>query len=80
MQKSVDCCFFPLYEVRNGITTITYNPEDKGDKIPTMEWLKTMGKTRHLVKEENADIVEEFQNEVDRRWNMLKEKHSNPHL
>ncbi len=80
MQKSVDCCFFPLYEVRNGITTITYNPEDKDDKIHTMEWLKTMGKTRHLMKEENAGIVEEFQNEVDRRWDMLKEKHNNPNL
>ncbi len=80
IQKAVDSCFYPLYEVTHGITNITYNPEDKDNKIPTIEWLKTMGKTRHLTKEENAGIVEKFQVEVDRRWNMLKEKHSNPHL
>jgi pyruvate ferredoxin oxidoreductase alpha subunit len=61
IQKAVDSCFFPLYEVNNGITNITYNPEDKDKKIPTMDWLKTMGKTRHLTKDENASIVEEFQ-------------------
>ncbi|UCF31925.1 MAG: pyruvate synthase [bacterium] len=80
IQKSVDCCFFPLYEVDKGITTITYDPEEKGKKIPTFEWLKTMGKTRHLVKEENADIVEEFQKEVDRRWLRLKAMHNDPLL
>ncbi len=80
IQKAVDTCFFPLYEVRNGITSITYNPEDKDKKIPVMDWLKTMGKTRHLTKEDNADLVEEFQNEVNRRWERLKAMHDNPLL
>jgi pyruvate ferredoxin oxidoreductase alpha subunit len=80
IQKAVDSCFFPLYEVRNGITNITYNPEEKDKKIPVLDWLKTMGKTRHLTKEENADLVEDFQNEVDRRWERLKAMHANPLL
>jgi pyruvate ferredoxin oxidoreductase alpha subunit len=80
IQKAVDTCFFPLYEVRNGITNITYNPEDKDKKIPCIDWLKTMGKTRHLIKEDNADLVEEFQNEVDRRWLRLKAMNENPLL
>ena len=80
IQKAVDCCFFPLYEVRKGITTITYNPEDKDRKVPVINWLKTMGKTRHLTKEENADLVEEFQNEVNRRWERLKAQNENPLL
>jgi pyruvate ferredoxin oxidoreductase alpha subunit len=80
IQKAVDSCFFPLYEVNNGITNLTYNPEDKDKKIPTIDWLKTMGKTRHLTKDENASIVEEFQREVDRRWNKLKAMHENPLL
>ncbi|UCG38813.1 MAG: pyruvate synthase, partial [bacterium] len=80
MQRAVDCCFFPLYEVTKGITRITYNPEEKGNKVPVIEWLKTMGKTRHLTKPENADIVEEFQREVDRRWYRLKALHDNPML
>jgi pyruvate ferredoxin oxidoreductase alpha subunit len=80
IQKAVDTCFYPLYEVYNGITTITYNPEEKDGKLPVMEWLKTMGKTRHLTKDENADIVEMFQVEVDRRWDRLKATHENPIL
>ena len=80
IQKAVDTCFFPLYEVRNGITSITYNPEDKDKKLHTIEWLKTMGKTRHLTKEANADLVEEFQKEVDRRWDRLKAMNDNPLL
>jgi pyruvate ferredoxin oxidoreductase alpha subunit len=80
MQKAVDSCFFPLYEVTNGITNITYNPEDKDNRIHTIEWLKTMGKTRHLTKDENKDLVEMFQEEVERRWEMLKAKHENPLL
>jgi pyruvate ferredoxin oxidoreductase alpha subunit len=80
IQKAVDCCFFPLYEVTHGITNITYNPEDKDNKVPVLDWLKTMGKTRHLTKEENADIVEEFQREVDRRWVRLKAMHNDPLL
>ena len=80
IQKAVDSCFFPLYEVRNGITNITYNPEEKDKKVPVLEWLKTMGKTRHLTKEDYADIVEEFQNEVNRRWERLKAMHENPLL
>ncbi len=80
IQKAVDTCFYPLYEVNNGITNITYNPEDKDNKIPAIEWLKTMGKTRHLTKPDNADIVEEFQKEIDRRWDKLKALHENPLL
>ena len=80
IQKAVDSCFFPLYEVSSGITNITYNPEEKGNKIPTLEWLKTMGKTRHLTRPENAHIVERFQVEVDRRWERLKAMHANPLL
>ena len=29
LEKAVNCCFFPLYEVEKGITNITYNPEDR---------------------------------------------------
>src|SRR5690606_4109533 len=29
VKAAVDSCFFPLYEVEKGVTTITVNPEDK---------------------------------------------------
>ncbi|MCL4558904.1 MAG: thiamine pyrophosphate-dependent enzyme [Deltaproteobacteria bacterium] len=77
---AVDSCFFPLYEVDHGKTRITYDPEAKGKKVSVMEWLKLMGKTRHLTKPENKDIVDAFQKEVDRRWLRVKAMHESPYL
>ncbi len=80
ISKAVDSCFFPLYEVDHGKTGITYDPEAKGKKVPTIEWLKLMGKTRYLAKSGNEDIVNAFQKEVDRRWIRLKAMHDSPYL
>ena len=78
--NAVDSCFFPLYEVDHGKTKITYDPEAKGKKVSVMEWLKLMGKTRHLTKPENKDVVDAFQKEVDRRWLRIKAMHESPYL
>ena len=80
IQASVDCCFFPLYEVEHGITTINYDPEEKGKKVPVTEWLKQMGKTKHMLKPDCKPELDRFQAEVDRRWVRLKELHKNPLL
>lgn len=80
VDAAVNSCFFPLYEVERGETTITYNPEDKGHRVPLTDWLKTMGKTRHLTKPENAAALAEFEQEVERRWKVLQAKHENPYL
>lgn len=77
---AVDCCFFPLYESERGITTLTYDPGEKNKKIPVLDWLSMMGRTKHLLREEYHDIVEGLQNEVDRRFLCLKEKSANPYL
>lgn len=77
---AVNSCFFPLYEVEHGRTTITYNPEEKGTRIPVSDWLKTMGKTRHLLKPENQSLLDQFAEEVDRRWRRLRAKHDHPEL
>ncbi|MGG0720388.1 thiamine pyrophosphate-dependent enzyme [Robertmurraya massiliosenegalensis] len=80
MEAAVNCNFFPLYEVEQGETTITYNPEAKKKKIALTDWLKFMGKTKHLLKEENKDILENFEQEIERRWNRLKAQNENPFL
>ncbi|AZS16022.1 thiamine pyrophosphate-dependent enzyme [Paenibacillus lutimineralis] len=80
VDAAVNSCFFPLYEVEHGQTTITYNPEEKNKRVPLTDWLKTMGKTRHLLKPENAEALTGFEQEVDRRWQILKAKHENPLL
>lgn len=77
IKAAVDCCFFPLYEVEHGITTITNMVADD-KKQPVTEWLKMMGKTKHLLK--HQDILDAFQKEVDRRWYRLKAMHESPLL
>lgn len=80
MKMAVDSCFFPLYEVEEGITTITVNPEEKNKRVPLSDWLKYLGKTKHLLKEENRALYEEFEEEVERRWQRLKARHESPYL
>ncbi|HEY8416880.1 MAG TPA: thiamine pyrophosphate-dependent enzyme [Limnochordales bacterium] len=80
VEAAVNCCFFPLYEIERGITTITYNPEERGKRIPVEEWLKLMGKSRHLLHPENKELLEEFAAEVERRWQRLKARHEHPLL
>lgn len=80
ISAAVDCCYFPLYEVERGITTLTYDPENNHKKIPVAEWLGMMGRTKHLAKAEYASIAEEIQAEVDRRFARLKAKAEHPLL
>jgi pyruvate ferredoxin oxidoreductase alpha subunit len=80
LQAAIDSCFFPLYEVEHGHTTITYDPEASDRRQPVTEWLKLMGKTRHLLNPSNGEIVTAIQKEVDRRWRRLKAMHEHPEL
>lgn len=80
VQAAVDCCFFPLYEVERGKTRLTYDPEERGKKIPVAKWLRMMGKTRHLLLPEYAETLQALQDEVDRRWRRLKAMAAHPDL
>ncbi|MBA4537368.1 pyruvate synthase [Bacillus aquiflavi] len=80
VEAAVHSNFFPLYEVEQGVTTITYDPEQKKKQVPLSEWLKYMGKTKHLLKEENKSILTEFEKEIEKRWKRLKARHENPYL
>lgn len=74
---AVDCCFFPLYEVEQGITRLSYDPERMGKKIPVTEWLSRMGRTKHLVKAEYKEVTDAMQKELDRRYMRLKARAEN---
>ena len=65
-QLAVDTCFWPLYEVENGVYKLTYKPKNKR---PISDWLEAQGRFRHMAKD--AEKVEELQQEVDRRWDLL---------
>lgn len=77
---AVDCCYFPLYEVERGITTLSYNPDSQKKRIPVTDWLGMMGRTKHLLKEEYRPIVDEIQGEVDRRFARLCARAEHPLL
>ena len=80
LQAAIDSCFFPLYEIEHGHTTLTYDPDATDRRHPVSDWLKLMGKTRHLLTPANAAIVEGVQAETDRRWARLKAMHEHPLL
>lgn len=67
---AVNSCFWPLYEVENGEYKLTYKPKEK---LPITEWLKPQGRFKHLFKPGNEKVIENIQEEVDRRWKKILE-------
>ena len=65
---AVDTCYWPLYEVINGKYVINYKPVKKK---PIEEFLRPQKRFKHMFKEGNEWMIEEFQKEVDRRWEEL---------
>ena len=74
IEAAVNSCYFPLYEVEHGVTRLSYDPEKTGKKIPVLDWLFMMGRTKHLQKEEYAHVVEKMQKEIDLRFEELKKR------
>ena len=68
---SVDTCFWPLYEIENGITKITFRPKEKK---PIVELLKAQGRFRHLFKPENEPLIAKIQEDIDREWEKLQKE------
>ena len=65
---AADTCYWPLYEVVNGVYKITYKP---AKKLPIEEFLKPQKRFKHMFKPGNEWMIEEFQKEVDARWEEL---------
>ena len=67
---AVDTCFWPLYEVEDGKYKITYKP---AKKLPLEEFLKVQKRFAHLFKPGNEWMIQELQEEIDKRWEELLE-------
>lgn len=80
ISAAVNSCYFPLYEVEKGITSLSFDPEAKNKKIPVSDWLKMMGRTRHLCEDKYTDVLNSIQQEVDSRWKRLKTMSEHPKL
>ena len=65
---AVETCYWPLYEVIDGKYKINYKP---AKKLPIEEFLKPQKRFRHMFLPGNEWMIEEFQKEVDARWQEL---------
>ena len=80
IEAAVASCYFPLYEVEQGKTNLTFDPTRMNKKISIEEWMAMMGRTKHMKKEEYQDVVGIIQEEVDRRFERLKARAEHPLL
>ena len=65
---AIETCYWPLYEVENGVYKINYKP---AKKLPIEEFLRPQKRFKHLFKLGNEWMIEDFQKEVDARWQEL---------
>lgn len=65
----VETCYWPLFEVDHGKWILNYEPKHK---LPIEDFLKPQGRFKHLFKKGNEDLLVQFQEEVDRRWENLQ--------
>ena len=65
---AVETCYWPLYEVIDGKYKINYKP---AKKLPIEEFLKPQKRFKHMFLPGNEWMIEEFQKEVDSRWQEL---------
>jgi len=71
MRLAVDTCYWPLYEVENGVYKLSYKPREKK---PVEEWLKTQGRFAHLFQPQFRHVIDEIQARVDEEWaHLLKQ-------
>lgn len=74
IEGAVNSCYFPLYEIENGVTKLSFDPKAAGKKIPVLDWLSMMGRTKHLENEKYREVVERMQQEVELRFEKLKQQ------
>jgi len=70
---AVETCYWPLYEVENGIVKITFKPKKKK---PVVDFLKPQGRFKHLFKPENEWVLNKLQEDIDTEWDRLQKEES----
>jgi pyruvate ferredoxin oxidoreductase beta subunit len=66
---AVETTFWPLYEVVAGAYRLTHEPRERQ---PIERWLEGQSRFAHLLRPENALLVEQIQQTVDREWAALR--------
>jgi pyruvate ferredoxin oxidoreductase beta subunit len=66
---AVDTCYWPLYEIENGVTKINYKPKEKK---PLVDFLKPQGRFKHMFAAGNEWMLTQAQEYVDKQWDLLQ--------
>jgi len=65
---AVETCYWPLYEIENGVTKITFSPKEKK---PVEEFLKPQGRFKHFFAPGGEVLLQRLQEDVDKEWDRL---------
>ncbi|NLD17948.1 MAG: pyruvate ferredoxin oxidoreductase [Tissierellia bacterium] len=65
---AVETCFWPLFEVEDGVWKLSYKPKEK---LPIEEFLRPQGRFRHLFRPEKTEVIAQIQAQVDKEWEDL---------
>ncbi|MCE5312267.1 MAG: thiamine pyrophosphate-dependent enzyme [Nitrospiraceae bacterium] len=65
---AVNTCYWPLFEIEDGVTRVTYKPKEKK---PLVDFLKPQGRFKHLFAPENEWLLNKAQEVVDKNWERL---------
>lgn len=68
---AVETNYWPLFEVVDGKWILNYEPKKK---LPIEDFLRPQNRFKHLFKPGNEQLIVDFQNEVDRRFEELQKK------
>ena len=68
---AVETCVWPLYEVENGEWKLSYRPKKK---LPVEDYLRPQGRFRHMFEKGNEWMVENYQKQIDQKWELLQKK------
>ncbi len=67
-KEAVECNFWPLFEVENGVYKINQKPKEPSR---VADWMQKQGRFKHLFKPGNEHILETSQKYVDDEWEKL---------
>ena len=74
-RMAVETCYWPLFEIENGITRITVMPREKK---PLVEFMKPQGRFKHLFAPGNEGMLAAAQEQVDIAWERLQKEQASP--
>jgi pyruvate ferredoxin oxidoreductase beta subunit len=70
---AVETCYWPLYEIEDGVLKITVKPKEKK---PVTDFIKPQGRFKHLFSPENEGVLNRFKEGIDREWERLLREES----